>query len=804
MSGNSSESSGDEMDTRGASGANPTAAEMSLDRLETRVRAEPFNFSLAVEYVTASRSAGDLPRLRAARESIAARFPLPEELWAQWIDDEERIVVAGDEASCAALEGLYKRALGDYVSAELWARYCSFLATTAGAPVERVRSAFEEALSVVGLHVAEGSLVWNAYRLWETSAGADKERTFKMYQRQLSVPLMGMEDVLGQFEAWAQEEDIDEDNREAVRSVYQKASEQLAKRDPYELAIRDSGTPLAPDYTKYASWIQYLTFEEIEDNTSRIQCLYERAVKIYLLVPDLWLLYIKFAEKKIASSQATILSIYERAVRNCASSGALWAGYLRCTERFGKAPSEVSAVFAKSLEVLTAPDALADVHGAHIDYCRRRLAGRTDAEGVARLRAACDGAAKAIAESHAGSDAHVAVLQHWAALEARVLGDGDKAKELCELVLKERAKDAQAWLDSIEIERGLGHEERVRSLFKRALGAASDNVERVAFCWLQFEREVGTLEQWTHASERCSTKLSQIQEKRERERASAAAAAAAHAQAAQRASDRTAKKRAPERSAPAAPAPEEKRPRANLQVSGDRNSRTLHVSNLQFALKDVDVRDVFKEYGDILAVRMGKDPHGRSKGFAFVEFATEQGATDALAANGKLVRGREMHVERSSTDKAAMPRREPAVAHQQQQQQGSNGSSLPPNRTAQDEACTAFVKNIAFSVTKEELEKLFSEKGKLKEVRMATNPEGAFKGYAYVQFEDEQSVAASLELDKHELHGRHISVQRSNPPGPGRKLGALAGRLDDDNGMQVDPPEPKGSVTFAMPRALKK
>jgi hypothetical protein len=88
-------------------------------------------------------------RVRAAREAQAARFPLTEALWRQWIEDEvdaaERCVLAAFRArrrqqrhllarpnprdvACSAedvdaIEALYERALRDYLSVPLWTSY---------------------------------------------------------------------------------------------------------------------------------------------------------------------------------------------------------------------------------------------------------------------------------------------------------------------------------------------------------------------------------------------------------------------------------------------------------------------------------------------------------------------------------------------------------------------------------------------------------------------------------------------------------------------------------------------------------
>jgi RNA recognition motif-containing protein len=71
----------------------------------------------------------------------------------------------------------------------------------------------------------------------------------------------------------------------------------------------------------------------------------------------------------------------------------------------------------------------------------------------------------------------------------------------------------------------------------------------------------------------------------------------------------------------------------------------LYVGNLPYTVDEAQLRDLFSKYGEIdeLALIMDRDT-GRSKGFAFVTFATQQAAEKALAENGKDVGGRPLRV----------------------------------------------------------------------------------------------------------------------------------------------------------------
>ena len=75
----------------------------------------------------------------------------------------------------------------------------------------------------------------------------------------------------------------------------------------------------------------------------------------------------------------------------------------------------------------------------------------------------------------------------------------------------------------------------------------------------------------------------------------------------------------------------------------------LYVGNLSYHTTEDTMRSLFAEYGEIVSVNVIIDRYtGRSKGFAFVEMATEETALAAIdALNGKSVDEREIRVEKA-------------------------------------------------------------------------------------------------------------------------------------------------------------
>jgi RNA recognition motif-containing protein len=82
--------------------------------------------------------------------------------------------------------------------------------------------------------------------------------------------------------------------------------------------------------------------------------------------------------------------------------------------------------------------------------------------------------------------------------------------------------------------------------------------------------------------------------------------------------------------------------------------RRLYVGNLSFGTTELELRDVFAQYGTVAETKMVTDREtGRPRGFAFVEMGSDREAKEATdQLNGRELGGRALTVnearERSS------------------------------------------------------------------------------------------------------------------------------------------------------------
>ena len=94
-------------------------------------------------------------------------------------------------------------------------------------------------------------------------------------------------------------------------------------------------------------------------------------------------------------------------------------------------------------------------------------------------------------------------------------------------------------------------------------------------------------------------------------------------------------------------------------------AEALFVANLPYSMTDDQLAELFDPYGIVITFRVARDRDtGESKGFGFVELATEKARNKAIAAvSGKVIDGRTIEVRQAKVPvKAARPKRLSASA----------------------------------------------------------------------------------------------------------------------------------------------
>ncbi|XP_026865065.2 squamous cell carcinoma antigen recognized by T-cells 3 [Electrophorus electricus] len=699
--------------------------EAEIQRLEEQLSINAFDYNCHVDLIKLLRQEGKLHRLRKARQKMSELFPLTEEIWLDWLKDEIGLT-EGEEAEREKIYDLFEKAVKDYICPDIWLEYAQYSIGGMGASggMDRARAIFERALTAVGLHMTKGAALWEAYREFEIAIlstlqpppgsvpspeqqeqlNVQLERIHTLFKRQLAIPLMDMEGTYTEYSDWA-----DEGAPETVTQHYKRALQQLEKRRPYEEALLVSEPPKLGEYQSY------IDYEMKEGDPARVQIVFERALTENCLVPDLWAKYTAYLDRQLKIKEL-VLSCHERAVRNCPWTMGLWKSYLLALERHKAEHHTVSDVFEKALSAgfIQATDYV-EIWQSYLDYLRRRVDfSKEGSRELEELRAAfsrsLDYLKQDVEERFSESgDLSCTIMQIWARIEALHCKNMQKARELWDSIMtKGNAKYANMWLEYYNLERSYGDAVHCRKALHRAVQCTSDYPEHVCEVLLTFERVEGSLEDWDAAVQKTESRLNRVQEQR-------AKVAEREALIAQQEEDRAEQRR---------------------KVKAEKKAQKKNQKSNRMGDKRKAEDKCEDEWGEETELAC-KRPRG-------------DGDFDSVATE-----------EQMETERVPPPfRPEPPGA--QRNQQATSAFKMPDAASFEQrkDSNSVFVSNLSFNLEdpEDKMRDAFKGCGTVVQVRPVFTAKGAFRGYCYVQFEDELAVQEALKLDRQEVGGRPMFV----------------------------------------------
>jgi polyadenylate-binding protein len=72
----------------------------------------------------------------------------------------------------------------------------------------------------------------------------------------------------------------------------------------------------------------------------------------------------------------------------------------------------------------------------------------------------------------------------------------------------------------------------------------------------------------------------------------------------------------------------------------------ISLQNLAESIDNLGLHDLFKKYGKILSSKIVMSEDGKSKGYGYIQFDSEESANDAIQKmNGSTVRDKQMYVK---------------------------------------------------------------------------------------------------------------------------------------------------------------
>ncbi|KAJ3165976.1 hypothetical protein HK101_012055 [Irineochytrium annulatum] len=222
------------------------------------------------------------------------------------------------------------------------------------------------------------------------------------------------------------------------------------------------------------------------------------------------------------------------------------------------------------------------------------------------------------------------------------------------------------------------------------------------------------------------------------------------------------------------------------------NTRALYVGNLPYSIGWQDLKDIFRNAGNVVRTEIPTDYQGRSKGFGTVVMSSVEEARKAVVLyNGHELNGRRIEVREDRTyveGQAPRPTPTPGGSyapgyhhnqqsyHTQSYTHQSHGYPTPPNTSNASPmgggggGATAgrvlFVGNLPFTVQWQELKDHFRQFGAVQRADVAQDGSGRNRGYGNVMMSTvEEARAAIAALNGSEFQGRVIEVREDKYAG---------------------------------------
>lgn len=147
----------------------------------------------------------------------------------------------------------------------------------------------------------------------------------------------------------------------------------------------------------------------------------------------------------------------------------------------------------------------------------------------------------------------------------------------------------------------------------------------------------------------------------------------------------------------------------------------IFIKNLDPSISHKELFDTFSQFGNILSCKVAQDENGNSKGFGFVHFESNENAENAITrVNGMMLATKQVYVAKFVSKKERLRQRDGSWTN-------------------------VFVKDLDPEVTTEQLERIFSEFGKVQNCKIMDDEEGKSKGFGFVNFENHEDAVKAVE-----------------------------------------------------------
>jgi len=332
--------------------------------------------------------------------------------------------------------------------------------------------------------------------------------------------------------------------------------------------------------------------------------------------------------------------------------------------------------------------------------------------------------------------------------------DAVEAKRLRKAAKRAAAEAAAAEVEPEEVDAAVAKKQR-KEAKRAAAEAAAAAEEEDAAPPKKKKKSKATAEE--EAAPEATEEEAAAEAKRQRKAAKAAKRAAAEAEAGADAEE----EKAPPKKKQKEEAEAEAVGKSEKSVS-DPNPHRLFVGGIAWSVDEETLKKDFTECGEIVDIKLLMDKEtGASRGIAFITFKDEAGFKAALKFDGEEYAGRKLNCSKANSDGG----KGKGKGDEKGKGKGKGKGKAKGPGPKPDGCTSVVVKGLAYAVTSEDLEQVFSKCGNgPSNVKLLTDREtGKSRGIAFVDFDDEKAIDAAMKLTETELKGRNFFMDYSQP-----------------------------------------
>ncbi|KAI9295269.1 hypothetical protein K502DRAFT_324412 [Neoconidiobolus thromboides FSU 785] len=772
----------------------------ALDAIKLELEKNSYQYELHLKLITEAKAQNNYDELNEARKNMSNLFPLDENLWIEWLNDEINLSFTKKEKENVIT--LFDKATDDYLMIGVWKLYLDFMVNNFDHEndkmeealdselfsLNQVREVFNRAINATDYHIAEGHLIWDGILEFElsilekeTSSDEQKQYINSLYVARFLIP---HKNITENFEAYSQfvskyYPQQYEAMMKSANSNYSTSLKELLDREPFEEKLKDTHSlEVYTEYIKYELGQKSRLKSKYDNNLLKI--LYQRVIAKHPLQIQLWEAYLAYLAVDMKDNENFVKACYQ-SIRNCNWSGTLWAGYLRSMENTLDLGS-IDAFYSHALGInliQSNPEEFLKLLLERIAIYRRKLLPTVTTEVDETIHETINNMFKDTVETlNQFGDPECKVLLLWANIEVIYFRDIAGARKIWTKIMKTKKNEATYWVKQIDFESRYGDISKILFLFKKAIQTTTDYPEYILQAWEDYVRiynfEDSDIDiMFTIARQR--TKINeQYQESLIHQTAGEQLNEAKKERARVRDRANKAKKRAKNKDHNEKDQSDNNEDNQNDKLNDDKSElrqdkgyeynnndpklptknlsqeeinrrneeTTVFVCNFRDLTREY-LHDLFSKYGKIVEVRKPTSPARKERNFAYVQFETKEETEASLELNGyKLDNGMELSVRLSSSKKENQKR---------------------PAKDLNINPCKLFVSNLPKTYTQQDILNLFKQFGAIKDINMIKDFNGLFKGICFVHFDEEEFSNQALSLNSTIIEGHPITVSIADP-----------------------------------------